>query len=168
MKPLYAPWREYYATEVAHDPKTPQDKNHCVFCAALQENQDEKNLILGRYNHNMIIMNKYPYNGGHLLVIPFEHVARLDVLSSKAYQEMMELARKSITVLEKELNCSGINIGLNLGKAAGAGIPGHLHTHVLPRWLGDTNFLPVLADTKQVSTDMVKMYRQLKPLFVNL
>lgn len=166
MDKLYAPWRGEYTKEVAHDS---HDKNKnqetCVFCKQLQENNDEKNLILARYQHNFIVMNKYPYNGGHLLILPLEHVGTLGQLSTQASNEMMELIKKSTAILEKILKNTGTNVGFNIGKAAGAGIPSHLHAHVLPRWLGDTNFLPAISDAKQVSTDLGKLYQELKPHF---
>jgi ATP adenylyltransferase len=159
MKTLHAPWREQYVDEI-NKPQTA-----CIFCEKTKEDSDETNLILGRYKHNFIVMNKYPYNAGHLLVIPFEHIDTLEKLSTEASNEMMDLVKASTVILQKELNNAGTNVGINMGKASGAGIPGHLHAHVLPRWIGDTNFLPALAGAKQVSSDIAKMYKQLKPLF---
>jgi ATP adenylyltransferase len=159
MDTLHAPWREQYVDET-HKPK-----KTCIFCENTKEDDDQNNLILGRYEYNFIVMNKYPYNAGHLLVIPFEHIDSIEQLNTEASNEMMRLIKSSTEILRKELKNNGTNIGINMGKASGAGIPGHLHTHILPRWLGDTNFLPVLAGAKQVSSDITKMYKRLKPLF---
>lgn len=159
MNILYAPWREQYIDN------TNKPEPICIFCESLKQNKDRENLILGRFKHNFVIMNKYPYNGGHLLIVPYEHLDTLPKLSTVASNELMELAKIATTILENELKNTGTNIGINMGKAAGAGIPGHLHTHVVPRWAGDTNFLPVLADAKQVSSDIKNIYAKLKPHF---
>jgi ATP adenylyltransferase len=163
MKKLFAPWRDKYATDIAYDEL--EKLNTCVFCAQLKEKDDEKYFILGRFKYNFVIMNKYPYNAGHLLIIPNEHLDSLNKIEAEARTEMIDLVNKCTTLLEKELKTEGINIGINQGKASGAGIPEHLHAHVLPRWFGDTNFLPTIANTKQISTDMVAIYNKLKPYF---
>ncbi len=166
MDKLYAPWREAYVVNTAQD-KTKEvlTENSCPFCTALQAQNDQKELILGRYTHNFVIMNRFPYNGGHLMVIPYKHTGNLQELESDATTELMELTKQAASTLQQELKNDGANIGLNLGKAAGAGIPSHIHMHVLPRWFGDTNFLPILADVKLVSTDMEKLYQRLLPYF---
>ncbi len=170
MEMLYAPWREEYTTDTAHGPKGQEtaDASQCVFCTQFKAHKDDDYMILARYTHSYIMMNKYPYNSGHLLVLPIAHKANLDELPTEARTELMELITHSTSILKKELNAHGMNVGLNLGKAAGAGMPSHLHFHVLPRWNGDTNFLPTLANTKQISTDLVKLFFQLKPHFQNL
>lgn len=166
MKILYAPWRSEYSTAVNSEAKKEDtSKENCVFCTQLQAHTDEKYWILKRYQHNYIMLNKYPYNAGHLLILPLEHHQNFEQLSRDARAELMELISLSTQVLQKALNAQGFNIGANLGKVAGAGIPSHLHMHVLPRWSGDTNFLPVLAETKQVSFDLQKMYERLKEAF---
>ena len=111
------------------------------------------------------MLNLYPYNAGHLLIVSLDHKNRLKELSPEERNELIELTDKSIQILEKTINPAGFNIGLNIGKAGGAGIPSHLHQHVLPRWIGDTNFLPLLAETKQVSVNLKDLYNQLKPHF---
>lgn len=169
MKNLYAPWREKYTTEVTNDdPKRSDAKEDCVFCQHLADQDDEKHLILGRYEHNFVIVNKYPYNAGHLLILPFEHTHAFEKLKPTVSNELMELMKAATAILREELKSAGTNVGFNLGKAAGAGIPGHLHAHILPRWNGDTNFLPTLAQTKQISADIFKMYERLKPHFNRL
>lgn len=154
MKHLYAPWRSGYL----HNKQT----GSCVFCKNCAETDDAQTFIIKRFEHCFVMLNLFPYNAGHLLIIPYEHQDSLEKLSQPARQEMMEVATKSITILKETLGAEAINIGLNLGgKAAGGSIPDHLHMHVLPRWLGDTNFLVTLADTKQISIDLADTYRKL-------
>lgn len=166
MKHLYAPWRSSYSSSVArtkHEKALPKD---CVFCVQFKAKNDAQNFILKRTKHNAIMLNRFPYNAGHLLIMPLAHHATLTKLSKPARTELMELLTKSSHIVQKELKADGVNIGLNIGKAAGAGIPSHLHFHVLPRWYGDTNFLPTLTDTKQISFDLHAMYEQLKKRFI--
>lgn len=161
MKKLYAPWRSSYTTDTTrgkHDDSTSED---CAFCTKFKTQDDEKSYILARFEHHAVLLNLYPYNAGHLLIIPYEHAKNLDDLSTESQRELMELLTHSINILKTTLKAEGVNVGLNLGKASGAGIPSHLHWHVLPRWHGDTNFLPLLADTKVVSYDLSVMYKQL-------
>ncbi len=165
MKHLYAPWRSEYTAEVSNGKTENAKRDECVFCSMIQKNNDEKHQIFGRFKHNIVMMNHFPYNAGHLLIIPFEHVSTLDQLPQEARIEMMELANASHKILKDVLGAQGINIGINIGKAAGAGIPAHIHMHVLPRFVGDTNFLPALAETKQISFDLNEMYQKLKPAF---
>lgn len=165
MKRLYAPWRDKYVTNEVHGKKVNKDKNECIFCTHISDNNDEAHYILKRGKHNYIMMNLYPYNAGHLLIVPYAHQADLNELSSDARQELIEFSSDCSVILKKALQAEGINIGLNLGKASGAGMPSHLHMHVLPRWVGDTNFMPVLAETKQISSDLNRIYKQLQPYF---
>ena len=139
--------------------------DECTFCAQLVENNDQKNFILKRYTHCFVVLNKYPYNAGHLMVLPLMHEKSLDNLSPQARHEIIDATNFCIQTVEKILKTEGINIGLNLGRAAGAGIPSHLHMHILPRWHGDTNFLPALADIKVVSFDLNEIFQMLKPDF---
>ena len=165
MKKLFAPWRNNYTTGTAHNTDGTETKDQCVFCTQLQENNDATHFIIRRFVYSAVILNLYPYNAGHLLIIPFEHKGRLHDFSKKARAELMELTTHSTTILTKTLKAPGINVGLNLGKSAGAGIPAHLHMHVLPRWLGDTNFMPTIGQTKIISTDLEEIYKKLKPPF---
>lgn len=165
MDRLYAPWRDSYVADV-HDGKTSNaSKEDCVFCKQLRANDDASYRILRRFEHHFIIMNAYPYNSGHLLVLPNEHQANLEDLSLESRAELMELVTHSTRIVKEVLKCNGVNIGLNLGKAAGAGIPAHLHMHVLPRWAGDTNFLPLIGNTKQIGRDLDQVYQELMPAF---
>ncbi len=159
MKQLYAPWRSTYAS--THDGDT--SAQGCVFCKQFEEEHDEQHFILRRFTHCAIILNRYPYNAGHLMVIPYAHAADLHLLSPEARIELIQVSSAIIPVMRTQLNCEGINVGLNLGKPAGGSIPGHLHLHVLPRWTGDTNFLATLADTKPISFDLYEIFRKLRP-----
>lgn len=160
MKILYAPWREDYTTTSA---RNTHEKESCVFCDHLKDQDDAKHFIVARFKHCYVVLNRYPYNGGHLLVIPLKHIPKLSNLSQEARTEIMEVINHCSIILEKELEAQGINVGLNQGKAAGAGLPSHLHFHVLPRWLGDTNFLPTLTETKTVSVSLEDLFNKLKP-----
>ena len=162
MKHLYAPWRGTYTLE-AHE-QTHLEKG-CPFCLRDQK-LDKKKYVIKRFEHTIVLLNLYPYNPGHLLIVPIEHVGKLSDLSPQARTELMEVLAKSVTVLEKALGSSGTNVGINLGdEAAGGSIPEHLHVHVVPRWKGDTNFLPVIAGTKQLSQDLNAVYDALKSVF---
>ncbi|MBN1549197.1 HIT domain-containing protein [Candidatus Babeliales bacterium] len=165
MKKLYAPWRNTYTQEEALKNKDDDPQSACVFCKKLAENEDRKHYILERFRHCTVLLNLYPYNAGHLLIITNEHHANLNSLSPAARTELIELTNSCIEILKTALGCHGTNVGLNLGKIAGAGIPAHLHMHILPRWLGDTNFLPTLTDTKAISFDLNDIYNELKPYF---
>ncbi len=165
---MYAPWRSKYTTETAHTKKERISKNECVFCEQFQQKNDKKFFILKRLKHNAVLLNRFPYNAGHLLIIPFAHKATLNELSKAARTELMELVSDSSKIVRETLKADGVNIGLNVGKASGSSIPSHLHFHILPRWYGDTNFLPTLADTKQISVDLKDVYQTLKPKFNKL
>ena len=165
MKDLYAPWRSPYSSSDESHKKTTAPSSDCVFCDCIKQNEDVHNFILKRYNHCIAILNKYPYNAGHLMVIPNQHVKKLTDLPEHARIEIMEIITHATSIVEKELKSEGINIGINLGAASGAGIPSHLHWHILPRWNGDTNFLPTLANTKVISFDLTEIYKLLKPKF---
>ena len=168
MDCLYAPWRESYSKAVAQSKNEETTQDQCVFCQHFSQSLDEDHFILKRFKHCIIMLNKYPYNAGHLLILPLKHVDSLHLMPQEARTELMALMNQSINIVKKVLHCDGLNAGFNLGKAAGAGIPSHLHVHILPRFLGDTNFLPTLSNTKAISFDLAKIYRQLKPEFDTL
>lgn len=160
VKRLWAPWRMSYIAE-------PKEDVGCVFChaPAQPESEDKKNLILYRGKHNFIIMNLYPYNNGHLMVVPYKHTGDLCDLNDEESLEMMQLAQMALRVFKKAFNPEGFNTGFNLGKAAGAGIRQHIHFHVLPRWNGDTNFMPVIGETRVMPEHISDTYDKLRPLF---
>jgi len=166
MKKLYAPWRTHYARGIASKPKNDTGAaSDCVFCVQFQKSDDHENGILRRFTHAVVMLNKYPYNAGHLMVLPLQHASTLPQLTATTRQEIIELASHAQQIVITALGAHGVNIGINSGKAAGAGIPAHLHVHVLPRFEGDTNFMPVLCDTKPISVDLSVIYAQLKPAF---
>lgn len=168
MKRLYAPWRSGYAKQVSSSKEECTDENHCIFCKQFKALDDATYFILRRFEHTIVMLNLYPYNSGHLLIVPIDHQAQLTNLSACVRVELMEVMNCSIDILSTALKAQGINTGLNLGKVAGAGIPSHLHMHVIPRWFGDTNFFPLIADTKQISTDLREIYKQLLPVFCQI
>jgi len=155
MKKIWAPWRGRYISS----PKS----GSCPFCDA-QDNANESHLL---YSDTLstVILNKYPYTGGHVLISPLRHIAELEELSADESANLFSLARASVSALKAAFNPNGFNIGMNLGSSAGAGIADHLHLHVVPRWDGDTNFMPVLAETKVLSAHLDETYKILKPLF---
>jgi ATP adenylyltransferase len=168
MKRLYAPWRGKYTTKVVNEIPEKISEKDCIFCKQLKENNDDNYFILHRFKHMVVMLNFYPYNAGHIMILPLQHVPDLNDLSVEARAELMELTNHAVEIVKRELNAHGVNVGINLGKAAGAGLPSHLHVHVLPRWRGDANFLPLLAGTKPISVDLHEMYAKLKPHFTKL
>lgn len=164
MKQLFAPWRTKYTQDDVRKGKE-NTKDACVFCSHPQEDNDKQNLLLQRNKYTYVMMNKYPYNAGHLLVLPYEHVANLEDCSQEVLHELMESVTCCTKIVKDVLGAQAVNIGANLGKIAGAGMPNHVHFHVLPRWHGDTNFLPTIADTKQISVDMIEIYERLLAVF---
>lgn len=159
MKYMYAPWRAKYVQK-----QTGKDKE-CVFCTAIKSVKDALHHIIYRSTTWYLLMNKYPYNVGHLLMIPTDHIADIQNLSCQAQQEGFALIARTSAILKNTLLAHGINVGINMGKAAGASILDHLHVHILPRWEGDTNFFPTLAKIKHVSVDIETLYIQLKAAF---
>ena len=154
MKTMWAPWRiEYIKSE---------KEEGCVFCQALSEN-DDLTLFIGE--STMVVMNKYPYINGHLLVSPIKHISGLDQLNHTEMGVLLLTVERSVEVLKKVMCPDGFNIGLNLGKVAGAGIEEHLHFHIVPRWFGDTNALTVFADVRVIPEHIEETYNNLKPYF---
>ena len=157
MKQIWAPWRiEYIEME---KPKG------CILCEKPRENNDVLNYILYRGDKNFIIMNSYPYNPGHLMIAPYRHVASPEELAIEELHEHFELVSRSIEVLKQLFKPGGFNIGINLGKVAGVGIDEHVHTHIVPRWQGDTNFMPVISDVRVLPEALAQTYEKLKGKF---
>lgn len=165
MKQLYCPWREHYSADDGRSKQPDATKDECVFCAQFQSSEDDNHLIIKRYDHCVVMLNKYPYNAGHLLILPIEHCSDLELLSTATRNELMELTSKAVRIVREQIGAQGANIGLNVGKIAGAGIPSHLHMHVVPRYAGDTNFMVIIGETKTVSFDLKKMLEKLRPHF---
>lgn len=132
----------------------------CVFCAAAALADGPENLIVARGQHTFVILNRYPYTSGHLMVVPFDHAASLEDLNSQTLAEMMELTRQGILVLRKIYIPQGLNVGVNIGEAAGAGILNHVHMHIVPRWIGDTNFMSALGETRVLPEDLERTYER--------
>jgi ATP adenylyltransferase len=157
MDYLWTPWRYQYL-EQATQGKQPD----CIFCDALRRDHDEETLIVYRAKKNFVILNRFPYTSGHVMIVPYRHVAELQGCEPGALQEMMEVAQKLEAVYRKEYKPDGMNLGMNLGKAAGAGVAGHLHLHMLPRWIGDSNFMTVTGETRVHPEDLRTTFDRLK------
>ncbi len=160
MERLFSPWRSQYIAGFSD--KKAKDENACVFCDAVNDHRDAHHFIVSRSTHCFVMMNLYPYNSGHLLVIPYRHSAEFGELSAKEHADIMKTISTMLSLLKKTINPHGFNIGANLGRIAGAGVDQHIHFHIVPRWSGDTNFMPVLADVKLVSEEMRSLYKKLK------
>ncbi len=154
---LWAPWRMEYILG--------EKESGCIFCTRINQDSDKENLILLRGENNFVIMNKYPYNNGHLMVVPNRHSSEFDSLSDPEKLEMINFVSKSMNVLKKTVNPDGFNVGMNIGKIAGAGIDDHLHFHIVPRWAADTNFMPVVGQTKVISEGLGETWDRLKEGF---
>ena len=158
MDYLWSPWRYRYVTEERHT-------SDCVFCKKVEENQDEKNLILYRGLNSFVLLNLYPYTSGHLMIAPYRHIGRLAEADDATWSEITALTRKAEQAIQSAYKPEGINLGMNLGKSAGAGIADHIHMHVLPRWQADSNFISVIGETRVLPEILTDTYRKLKPLF---
>lgn len=156
MDKLWAPWRVKYVTKIL------SKSRKCVFCKMLSEKSDRKNYIFLRTKYSFAVLNIYPYNNGHILVMPYRHVNDIAKLTQNELMDLMHLVNRVKKLLDKAMKPKGYNIGINLGRAAGAGFPGHVHVHIVPRWFGDVNFMPVLADTKVISQSLRALWERLK------
>ncbi|MFO0927956.1 MAG: HIT domain-containing protein [Gemmataceae bacterium] len=143
--------------------KTPPPADDCFICRGLAASDDRANLVVHRTPLSVVILNRFPYNNGHLLIAPHRHLATLDELSAEELLDGLETVRRGIRELTGLMHPDGYNVGLNLGKAAGAGLPGHLHWHVVPRWNGDTNFMPLFADVRVIVQSLEALYDLLTP-----
>ena len=158
MKVLWAPWRMKY---INSDNK----EGECIFCPGNDRSQDERRLILYVGEFSIVLMNKFPYINGHLLIAPLRHVNTLDALSADEKLNLINMVEKSAGVLKEVINPEGFNIGLNLGKVAGAGVEDHIHFHVVPRWIGDTNYMTIFGEVRVISEHIQETYRRLSPFF---
>lgn len=157
MKKLWAPWRIEYIRQMKED--------GCIFCEKQQKDDDREMLILERGEFSFVLMNLYPYNNGHLMIAPYEHVDDSLLISPETKSEIMALTDKSMVILKKLMNPDGFNFGANFGSSAGAGIEEHIHYHLVPRWQGDTNFMPIMGHTKVIVHGLQESYDELKPEF---
>ena len=162
MKFLYAPWRMAYIRKFS------EKSSECFLCKASKDHRDDVNLVVHRGDRCFVILNRYPYNNGHIMVAPYKHTGKISDLDDDELMEMMQLLKLSIAVLEKEYRPDGFNVGLNLGRAAGAGLEDHLHFHVVPRWIGDTNFMPVISDTKVIPESLHESWKRIRERFQSL
>ena len=155
MDKLWAPWRVKYVTKLIGKTKK------CVFCQILREKKDKKNFIFLRTRYSFAVLNIYPYNNGHTLIMPYRHINDLTKLTFDEQHDLLALLTKVRKLLDRVVRPKGYNIGINLGRAAGAGFPGHVHIHIVPRWVGDVNFMPVTAETKVISQSLQTLYQRL-------
>lgn len=154
MKHLWAAWRMKYVTNADH-------QTGCVFCNGLAKADGDQNLILHRARLAFVILNKYPYTSGHLMVVPYAHQASLELLDAPTRAEMMELTTQSLTALQRVYQPQGFNVGANIGAVAGAGVPGHVHLHIVPRWGGDTSFMSTVGEVRILPETLEDSYRRL-------
>jgi len=160
---LWSPWRSEY---IAAGSGTASEKRGCVFCEIQSDpRQDNERFILHRAGHNFVVLNIYPYVSGHLLIVPYQHLGDLDSTPTHITNEMMELTKKSQTALREVYKPSGFNVGMNLGAAAGAGVVDHIHIHILPRWIGDSNFMSTVGETRVLPEDLSTTYHKLLDKF---
>ncbi len=159
MKKLWAPWRMTYIKEALQK----EAGEECILCSIGKavDADNEPNLVLARGKYVFLILNKFPYNNGHLMVVPYKHAGGFSELSDEAVLELWRYAERAVDVLKKSFNPDGFNIGFNLGRVAGAGIEDHIHLHIVPRWSGDTNFMPILSDTKVISQALSDTWAEL-------
>lgn len=160
MRRIWAPWRIGYVAGERTD--------GCVFCRKIESDDDEGNHLLFRGEQNVVLLNTYPYNSGHLMVVPHPHIGKLEDLSPEAGHELWDLTDLAARTLKRTLHPQGFNVGMNVGDAAGAGIGDHLHMHIVPRWNGDTNYMTTVADTRVVPQSLEESYEQLKPIMDEL
>lgn len=161
MDYISAPWREEYVRKLCK-------MNECIFCQTLKLKNDRDAFILFRGVHNFIVLNKYPYTPGHLMIAPYKHIATFERAKKEASDEMTDLLKLSLKVLKKEYRPHGFNTGMNLGQSAGAGVAAHYHLHVIPRWTGDSNFMALIGKTKVMIANLETTYNRLLPFFQKL
>lgn len=155
MDKLWAPWRSAYITKVS-------SIKSCIFCSKPKAKKDEVNRIISRTRYSFSILNIYPYNNGHIMVAPYRHVNDLSKLRKEELLDLVLLTTETQKLLEKALEPDGYNIGINIGRAAGAGYKDHIHIHIVPRWVGDVNFMPIFSSTKVISESLDALYARLK------
>jgi ATP adenylyltransferase len=159
LRRIWAPWRAQYVRGAS---PSPEPHSSCFLCRGFAGPDDRENLVVLRNSNSFVVLNRYPYNNGHLLVAPCLHCGTLAELSDRDLLEPIETIRKMTVVLDRMFQPQGYNIGLNQGKSAGAGLPGHLHWHIVPRWDGDTNFMPILAGTKVLIESLHELYDRMR------
>ena len=161
MDILWAPWRMAYI-------KQNDKRKGCFLCRAINSRDDKNNFILYRGKNAFVIINTFPYNNGHLMVVPNRHIASIEGIKEEEERELFFLIKASVKIIKKVIKPTGFNIGINLGEIAGAGVAGHLHFHIVPRWKGDTNFMPVISNSKVICQSLGELYNILYPEFKEL
>ncbi|MAT38776.1 MAG: HIT family hydrolase [Ectothiorhodospiraceae bacterium] len=164
MNNLWAPWRSQYIQTFADEAKD----DECVFCTAANSEDDDNHYVVTRHEHCFAMLNLYPYNSGHLLLIPYLHTSSYHELTDDAYRELTGIVRPWLSTLDKVMKPQGYNFGSNIGRVGGAGIDQHIHMHIVPRWAGDANFMPVIGDTKVISENLHETMVKLREAFVLL
>ncbi len=164
MERLFSPWRSKYISTFKNEKPR---KGESLFTRILRENKDKKNLVIVRKLHCFVMMNLYPYNSGHLMIIPYKQTAEMSHLSKEEYAEILETVSEMMEALKKIMKPHGFNFGANIGRVAGAGIDDHIHFHLVPRWNGDTNFMPTLGDVKVVSEDIKATCKKIKSVITS-
>ncbi len=161
MDRLWTPWRYSYVSKA-------EPVSGCIFCEKAKPGDDEENLVIFRAAHNFALLNLYPYNNGHIMVAPYEHAATLEAVAEETVVEMMRLTRAAEAILRRIYRPQGINLGMNIGQCAGAGVAGHIHMHLLPRWPGDVSFMTTVGETRVVPEDLKGTWNKLRPEFASL
>lgn len=162
MKNIWAPWRMSYLR------RKKEKRERCMFCRVLSDDHDAVNLVMHRSTHAVIMLNRYPYSNGHMMIVPLYHIASLEDLEPDTMKAMGELTQIALHTLRVAYKPEGFNVGVNIGEAAGAGVPGHVHTHVLPRWKGDTNFMTTVAETRVVPEELEATLNHLQQIMKGL
>ena len=157
MEHIWAPWRMAYIEG--------KKSGGCVLCEKAESTSDEENLVLCRDKYNFVMLNLYPYNPYHLMVVPYRHISAIEVMTEAERNEHFTIVSRCVEILRKELTPAGFNVGINMGSVAGAGIEDHIHTHIIPRWQGDTNFITVVSDIRVIPEALADSYRKLKDKF---
>jgi ATP adenylyltransferase len=164
MEKLWSPWRSQYIESFKEEKEV-----ECIFCEASKKDvNDEKYLLVYKGKECFVILNKFPYNSGHMMIVPYRHLSDMTELTEKELSEMMRFVQIAIKALEKVMKPQGYNFGANLGKPAGAGIDAHVHFHILPRWTGDTNFMPVIGEVKVISQDLLATRKNIAKAFLEI
>jgi ATP adenylyltransferase len=158
MRRLWTPWRSKYIQGA-------KTVNGCIFCNAAQGSDDQSTLVVHRAQHSFVLLNRYPYTSGHVMIAPYRHISRLTQAGDEVSEELMRLARRMERILEQTYRPDGLNLGMNLGEAAGAGIEQHIHLHVLPRWNGDANFMTTVAETRVLPELLEATYARIRAAF---
>ncbi len=166
MDRLWSPWRSKYIESFANEKQKGEKDAECLFCDMRQSREnDKKNLVVYRGETAFVVLNLYPYNSGHLMIVPNTHTNELKGLNTEESSEMMALVKHSINILTETFHPHGFNLGMNIGRVSGAGIDCHIHFHIVPRWNGDTNFMPVLAETRVISESLEDTYEKVRTAF---